>query len=222
MTTEQMYDVTTYKGAWMETTRIKSVSLHLSPDPDFVRRGYGKRVKSLGGRYSHCRGYCSTRFVSLSIDTEQHRRLIDDLLREFPGRSTIPRYGKSEAKLGTVVIFHNGGVKLPAGWTVQHAAPGESIETVRDRWLEHAKTSGFISEKVTAYHREMVGLAKQETESDERTRVVETLAVDEKIVEFVRNLRESAASESSIAFSDANIDAICRSTVDRILRSLAS
>lgn len=41
----------------------QSVELHLSPSPEFSR--YSKKVKALGGRYSHCLGNASKRFVTL-------------------------------------------------------------------------------------------------------------------------------------------------------------
>jgi hypothetical protein len=64
----------------------KAVELHLGTSPEFSK--YSSKVKSLGGRYSHCRGDVSKRFVTLPW-TEEGRALADKLVAEFGrGRGT--------------------------------------------------------------------------------------------------------------------------------------
>ena len=64
----------------------KAVELHLGTSPEFSK--YSKKVKSLGGRYSHCRGDASKRFVTLPW-TPEGRELADSLVAEFGrGRDT--------------------------------------------------------------------------------------------------------------------------------------
>lgn len=55
---------------------------HISPSPDFTSRGWGKRVRTLGGSYSECRGDRSTRFVRLPA-TRAGYALTGELLKAF-------------------------------------------------------------------------------------------------------------------------------------------
>lgn len=64
----------------------QSVELHLSTSPEFSR--YSKKVKALGGRYSHCRGDVSRRFVTLPW-TEEGRELANTLVAQFGTGSVI-------------------------------------------------------------------------------------------------------------------------------------
>lgn len=73
--------------------------LHLSANPDMPKR-QGALVKSVGGRYSECRGYNDTRFVHLP-NTEAGREIADLLLRTYPGRTS------NNAK-ATAVILRGG------------------------------------------------------------------------------------------------------------------
>ena len=65
----------------------RSVELHLSPSPEFSRYGYSKKVKTLGGRYSQCRGDAYRRYVTLPW-TEEGRELANELVTKF---STGPK-----------------------------------------------------------------------------------------------------------------------------------
>jgi hypothetical protein len=73
----------------------KSIELHLNGSPDFTRK-YGHKVKSLGGRYSACRGYSIKRFVDVPWTTEG-QSLANELIAEFGNskRTTVVLRGVS-------------------------------------------------------------------------------------------------------------------------------
>jgi hypothetical protein len=62
---------------------VKEFELHISPDPDFTAKGWGKRVKALGGRFSEARGMNDRRFVHVPA-TEKGVLLVADILCSFP------------------------------------------------------------------------------------------------------------------------------------------
>ena len=56
------------------------IEIHLGGSPEFSR--YSKKVKALGGRYSDCRGYASSRYIHLPWNDEG-RALANKLIAEL-------------------------------------------------------------------------------------------------------------------------------------------
>lgn len=58
----------------------RQIEIHLGTSPEFSR--YSKKVKALGGRYSDCRGYASSRYVHLPW-SDEGRALANKLIAEL-------------------------------------------------------------------------------------------------------------------------------------------
>lgn len=95
------------------------IELQLGTNPDFTRRGFGRKVTKVGGRFSHARGDASYRFVTIPVAQFE---LFDELLRTFPG-------GLKE----TVVVFRGGDCnRFPAWVNVQY------VPRTEDKPFEYA------------------------------------------------------------------------------------
>jgi len=63
--------------------RPLQVELHLDGSPDFTRKGWARKVKAIGGRYSECRGIDTRRFVTLPA-SDEGLKLAAELSKAFP------------------------------------------------------------------------------------------------------------------------------------------
>lgn len=67
---------------------IREVRMHLAADPAFTAKGWGRKVKAIGGRFEAARGQTETRYVYVPA-TATGYALAADLIAHFPkGRST--------------------------------------------------------------------------------------------------------------------------------------
>lgn len=73
----------------------EEMELHIYGNPEMPKR-FGAKVKALGGSYSACRGYESTRFVYLPLTTEGFA-LAEELVAAYPdaGQTTVIFRGKA-------------------------------------------------------------------------------------------------------------------------------
>lgn len=69
---------------------FSELRIDLPSDPDFTRKGWGRRVKSVGGHYSEARGHVSHRFVHVPA-SEEGVALASSLLNAF-----APSEGRGE------------------------------------------------------------------------------------------------------------------------------
>jgi hypothetical protein len=113
---------------------IEEIELHLSPEPTFTNKGFGKRVVKAGGRFSHARGNREKRFVHVPINEV---KLIEDLLELFP------TYKKT-----TVVFRGPNSYRLPS-WVCVQYVPNDTKNALqfalnaRKKHLEFAKKKGW-------------------------------------------------------------------------------
>lgn len=133
---------TTLNAAW---------ELHLRPSPEFTKKGYGRKVRALGGRWNECRGYAYKRFVTLP-DTPAGRALADILIAEFG-----PRNGKGTTVISRGVIQAVYEHRTDYGhWSnmawveVQYVKPqdGEGVAAARakcEKAAQQAVARGFVS-----------------------------------------------------------------------------
>jgi len=72
--------------------------IHIGSCSDFTRKGYGRKVKAVGGRFSTCRGYCDKRYVHIP-DTPEGRKVADAVIKAFPAgaKTTIISRGVIKA-----------------------------------------------------------------------------------------------------------------------------
>ena len=101
--------------------------MHLSSSPAFTRR-FGKKVKALGGRYSHCRGDCSKRFVTLPT-TPEGALLADEIVRVHPS------FSRSRGRRGTTVIARRCTPRAPQAWVDVHYFDHRKVSTNVVEWL---------------------------------------------------------------------------------------
>jgi hypothetical protein len=66
---------------------IGSFELHLTPDVEFTAKGWGRKVRKLGGDFQPARGRDDTRFVTVP-NTDAGRKLIGELLAQFGFKET--------------------------------------------------------------------------------------------------------------------------------------
>jgi len=113
-----------------------SIEIHANTAPEFTSRGYGRKVKAAGGKYSSVRGDKVNRYVHVPIT---HPDLIDEIISEFGGHRK------------TTVVFRGGDThNLPAWVIVQYIPAGSEkppIQVAVDgfrREYERASASGLI------------------------------------------------------------------------------
>jgi hypothetical protein len=103
----------------MENTHTPTlIEMHLSRNPEFVKEGWSKRVKKVGGKYTACRGHSSdTRFVTVPL-TDEGKKLANELLGKFPRRVST--------KKGTCCVFRGNSTAFAPAWVcVQYASQSE-------------------------------------------------------------------------------------------------
>jgi len=100
----------------MTTSTECFVEIHLNSSPDFTRKGYGKKVKAVGGKFAECRGYSSIRFVHIPMlgNTE----LIDEVIHKFGQPKHTP------------VIFRSSLFKNYPTWVVVQYAKKDLDEPI--------------------------------------------------------------------------------------------
>jgi len=79
-------------------TTTASWEIHCDASSDFTKKGFGRKVKAVGGHFSKCRGYCDKRFVHIP-DTPEGREVADAVIAAFPhyGKTTIISRGVIKA-----------------------------------------------------------------------------------------------------------------------------
>jgi hypothetical protein len=108
-----------------------SVEMHLSGSSDFTRKGWGKKVKAAGGRYSECRGDATERYVTVPLIEED---LIGDLLCLFPSWKK------------TTIVFRGIATWRPNAWVVVHDIPNIAAVADNPREAEFAKVAKALDE----------------------------------------------------------------------------
>jgi hypothetical protein len=88
----------------------KAIELHIRNDADFTGV-FGERVKASGGRYSHCRGHATKRYVTIGMERGLGFacELADDIVDMF-GQRRYLRSGGTVADR-TVAILRGVGTK---------------------------------------------------------------------------------------------------------------
>jgi hypothetical protein len=132
-------------------TGPRTVRVDLTRNSDFVKK-FGKKVKSLGGHYSECRGHGSARYVTLPIAKISDERLaevtalIGQLVKEF-----------GPSSLTTFVFETSGGAGIPA-W----------VEVQRDTSFEHALASYWTAMENAIERKLMRRVTESEIVADEK------------------------------------------------------
>lgn len=99
-----------------------AIELHLNAAP--LTRAESKAIKAASGAFSVCRGYASTRYVTLSLD---HEPLIDRL---------IAAHGSS---IKRAAVFRAPGCDPRPSWVVVHYFT--SATTLADLWQSYERAS---------------------------------------------------------------------------------
>jgi hypothetical protein len=79
---------------------VKDFRVDLSNDPEFTAKGFGKKLKALGGQYSECRGMETTRFLTVP-NTPAGRSFAEDAIRVFGG-------SRRRGVKSTTIVLHAG------------------------------------------------------------------------------------------------------------------
>lgn len=121
------------------------IRVDISPDPDFTKRGWGMRVRKLGGSYSECRGYSDKRFVNLPF-TADGRILANQLTKAFP---KPPLFSGKKSRDKVTWVAENLPIGTPS-WVAVHEVdskaefPDEDFIRQYQAALEQARARGFI------------------------------------------------------------------------------
>lgn len=129
----------------------KGMELHLRPAADFPKK-MGKRVKDIGGTYSHCRGNSMTRYVHLPW-SDEGCDLLGDIL-------------SGEEQPITVVFQH--GMSNVQSWICVHRVESvEDLEVSYQKALDSAVRRGLLLEfeGLTDDERRAEGLAALQSHS---------------------------------------------------------
>jgi hypothetical protein len=98
---------------------VKTLRVDIGGNPDFTKKGYGRRLVAMGGRFSECRGQSYERYLTVPT-TAAGLDLAAEAIEAFGGRSLTSRRNDPRA---TVVVepsgLHSGDGMVPNTETVQ-------------------------------------------------------------------------------------------------------
>jgi hypothetical protein len=121
------------------------IRVDISPDPDFTKRGWGMRVRKIGGEYSECRGYADKRFVTLPFNADG-RALASSLTKTFP---TPPTFRGKGNRNKVTWVAEGLPVGTPA-WVAVHEVdkdadwPDEEFVRLYQAALRQARGRGIV------------------------------------------------------------------------------
>lgn len=127
-----MHDFPTYfRGSTPVGGTPKSMELHLGASPLFVRT-HGKRVKAVGGRYTHVRGDRTTRYVTLPFKATE---VIESCIREYGSSKVTVIMRGTKGSVPSWVTVQKVSRDLPRPWARVANAYGDALGHMVDRGL---------------------------------------------------------------------------------------